>query len=65
MRDLLQRLAFTWRTAYSCLYIQLCAYQEMKMADVTPMLMSDDASEEELTEMAKEQRELDELRIRP
>ena len=39
--------------AYSCLYIQLCAYQEMKM---TPYLLSDDATEDELTELAAEQR---------
>jgi hypothetical protein len=31
MRSLLQRWAFAWRMAYSCLYVQLAAYQELKV----------------------------------
>lgn len=43
--------------AYTCLFVQIAAYQEMR----TPMPViyaSDDATEDELTEIAAEQREL-------
>ena len=45
------------RTAVSCLKIQLCAYQEMRVPTM-PMYLSDDATESELAEMTAEMREL-------
>jgi hypothetical protein len=59
MRALLQRWAFAWRMAYSCLCIQLSAYQEMKA--YMPMYLPDDATEDELAEMATEQRRCDKI----
>jgi hypothetical protein len=43
--------------AWSCLYVQLRAYQEMS-APTVPMYLPDDATESELAEMAAEQRRL-------
>lgn len=45
------------RMAVSCLRIQLCAYQEMKVPTM-PMYLPDDATEAELAEMTAELREL-------
>lgn len=52
MKATLARWAFAWRMATSCLYIQLQAYREMH----TPVYLPDDATEDELAEMAAEQR---------
>lgn len=47
------------RTAVSCLRLQLCAYQEMRVPTMPmPMYLPDDATEDELAEMTAELREL-------
>lgn len=51
MMSILRRIAFAW----SCLIIQLCEYQRMRCPVI---YLPDDASDEEITELVTEQREL-------